>query len=111
FHWSSIFLFKRSISEYRINQHRNNKTRLILCSKVRAADGVFIDDIFIASTKDLNLDEFKSPFLYLKLNFSQDNSMSILNLYIKPTNSCNYLMPVSNHPEHQNIQDLIQNIQ
>ncbi|RNA44989.1 hypothetical protein BpHYR1_007573, partial [Brachionus plicatilis] len=43
FHLSSIFLFKRSISgivlmkkfniEYRINQHRNNKTRLYIQPK------------------------------------------------------------------------------
>jgi hypothetical protein len=75
----------------------------------------FIDDIFIASTTELDLNEFSTQFNYLKLNINNDKSVIFLdlkikfepltkklvfNLYIKPTNSCSYLMPISNHPKH-----------
>ncbi len=75
----------------------------------------FIDDIFIASTYEINLDEFKQNFGYLKLNIECNKKVNFLdlelsinkisnklnfNLYIKPTNTFGYLLPTSNHPTH-----------
>ena len=75
----------------------------------------FIDDIFIASKLDLDLENFRLIFLYLKLNIVKDNEVVFLDLkitfsnilekfqfdlYIKPTNTFGYLLPISNHPEH-----------
>jgi hypothetical protein len=75
----------------------------------------FIDDIFIASPETLNILEFKSIFLYLKLyiencetvvfldlEISYDSVINKLHfsLYIKPTNTFGYLLPSSNHPKH-----------
>ena len=68
----------------------------------------FIDDIFIASKSDLNLENFRLTFLYLKLNIVKDNEVVFLDLkisfskilekfqfdlYIKPTNTFGYLLP------------------
>jgi len=75
----------------------------------------FIDDIFIASPESLNINEFKSIFLYLKLNIESSETVVFLDLeisfnsvsnklhfslYIKPTNTFGYLLPDSNHPGH-----------
>lgn len=75
----------------------------------------FIDDIFIASPNMLNINEFKSIFLYLKLNIENCETVVFLDLeisfdttinklhfslYIKPTNTFGYLLPSSNHPKH-----------
>jgi hypothetical protein len=75
----------------------------------------FIDDIWMAADKQLDLVEFKSYFDYLKLNIESAESVNFLDLeiffdkitkkmnfslYIKPTNSFSYLLPSSNHPKH-----------
>ena len=75
----------------------------------------FIDDIIIISLIELNIQDLISQFLYLKLNIEKNNTVIFLDLritfdkilkklffdlYIKPTNSCSYLMPISNHPSH-----------
>ena len=75
----------------------------------------FIDDIFIAAPYQIDLDDLKKQFLYLKLNICKDKIVNFLDLniefdfivkklkfslYIKPTNSFSYLLPYSNHPSH-----------
>lgn len=75
----------------------------------------FIDDIFVATDKRLDLDLFKAEFLYLKLNIENEETVVFLDLeikfhdllgkfhfslYIKPTNTRGYLLPYSNHPKH-----------
>ena len=75
----------------------------------------FIDDIFIGSDILINLNEFESTFIYLKLNIEHKDSVNFLDLeisfdsiigrlefklYIKPTNTFSYLLPSSNHPSH-----------
>ena len=75
----------------------------------------FIDDIFIASPFKIKIEDLTSLFIYLKLNISNEKSIVFLDLkitfepllkklifdlYIKPTNSYSYLMPISNHPKH-----------
>ena len=73
----------------------------------------FIDDIFIGSVTPLNLNEFRSYFLYLKLNikysdiivfldlkiyFDIINGSFIFSLYIKETHCGGFLLTDSNHP-------------
>lgn len=75
----------------------------------------FIDDIFIAALIAINLDVFKSNFLYLKLNIECSKNVVFLDLdikvnkitgrfgfslFTKPTNTFGYLLPSSNHPKH-----------
>ncbi|CAF1074569.1 unnamed protein product, partial [Brachionus calyciflorus] len=75
----------------------------------------FIDDILIISLYEININELIEQFIYLKLNVTNANEVVFLDLkikfdiiqkilifdlYIKPTNSCCYLMPISNHPKH-----------
>ena len=75
----------------------------------------FIDDIFIASPFQIDLENLKEQFLYLNLNIVQDEKVNFLDLniefdflvsklkfslYLKPTNSFSYLLPSSNHPKH-----------
>jgi hypothetical protein len=73
----------------------------------------FIDDIFIAASKPIDLNLFKSFFFYLKLNVVHGESVVFLDLnikfdvitgrfifslYIKPTHSFGFLLTKSNHP-------------
>jgi hypothetical protein len=75
----------------------------------------FIDDIFMAAMRIINLEEFRNSFLYLKLNIENSKTVVFLDLeininnitgkfgfslYIKPTNTFGYLLPNSNHPKH-----------
>ena len=43
----------------------------------------FIDDIFIDTYKDFDLENFKSYFLYLKLNIENNKTVIFLDLEIK----------------------------
>ena len=73
----------------------------------------YIDDIFIVSQNLINLEDFKSSFLNLKLNIETGDLVQFLDLvisknilknrlkfslYIKPTNTFSYLQTTSNHP-------------
>ena len=75
----------------------------------------FIDDTFMALENQLNIQEFQEYFVYLEftentgneinfldLNISYDNVINKLkfSVYIKPTNSFNYLRKSSDHPLH-----------
>ncbi len=75
----------------------------------------FIDDIFYVIIGELDLEKFKKIFDYLKLNIVKNDIVNFLDLnisidnithkfktsvYIKPTNSFQYLSPNSNHPSH-----------
>jgi len=75
----------------------------------------FIDDTFMALENQLNLQEFQEFFVYLEftestgdiinfldLNISYDSVTNKLkfSVYIKPTNSFNYLRKSSDHPIH-----------
>ena len=75
----------------------------------------FIDDTFTATKREIDLNDFKSQFLYLKLNIESGNCVIFLDLeitfnsitskvefslYVKPTNTFGYLLPTSNHPSH-----------
>lgn len=75
----------------------------------------FIDDIFMAFHTLIDLENFKSIFLYLNLNIEQKDKINFLDLtieysqnlqklqfslYVKPTNTAGYLLPNSNHPQH-----------
>lgn len=75
----------------------------------------FIDDIFIISSIELNVDDLRSQFLYLKLNIVHGKTVIFLDLkisydfflnriitslYVKPTNCHPYLITSSNHPKH-----------
>ena len=75
----------------------------------------FIDDTFIASLQPVDLEDFKSYFLYLKLNIEMGNTVIFLDLeitfncilnkiefslHVKPTNTFGYLLSNSNHPRH-----------
>jgi hypothetical protein len=75
----------------------------------------FIDDTFLATDTELDQDELKTCFGYLKLNIVTGDSVNFLDLtigfnittmklhfslYIKPTNSFSYLKTFSNHPSH-----------
>ena len=74
-----------------------------------------IDDVLLISNKEIDIQNFKTFFFYLKLNTETgqhviflDLKISINNLtnklffslYIKPTNTFAYLLPTSNHPQH-----------
>ena len=75
----------------------------------------FIDDIFMALEKELDLDEFTKTFVYLKLTSTSGKEIVFLDtvisydrildtlkfdLYVKPTNNGSYLLPTSIHPTH-----------
>ena len=75
----------------------------------------FIDDIFIANKGKLNTNEFASHFGYLKLNIVNEKKVTFLDLnisvnklrknfefdlFVKPTNTFQYLHNSSNHPKH-----------
>jgi hypothetical protein len=75
----------------------------------------FIDDQFIISKTEIDIDFFKSQFLYLKINIVTNNVVNFLDLnieydsftgkikfslYYKPTNTFSYLSSISNHPSH-----------
>jgi len=75
----------------------------------------FIDDMFLATEVELDEEELKSHFGYLKLNIVTGESVNFLDLtirfdnttkklhfslYVKPTNSFSYLKTFSNHPSH-----------
>jgi len=75
----------------------------------------FIDDIFLISLGDINLEDFKKQFGYLKLNIVLSKSVNFLDLnisydtflcklkfklFIKPTYNGSYLVVNSNHPKH-----------
>ncbi len=77
--------------------------------------GRFIDDIFCADKEEINTENLKSNFGYLKLNIESSRKVNFLdliisfdkeksefetNLYIKPTNTYSYLLKTSNHPNH-----------
>ncbi|CAF0778789.1 unnamed protein product [Brachionus calyciflorus] len=74
----------------------------------------FIDDILIIAKQKINLSNLFECFLYLKLNIKNDKKVEFLdlivsydkflcklkfNVFIKPTNNGNYLLPSSNHPD------------
>ncbi len=75
----------------------------------------FIDDIFMALDSSLDLEQFKGNFhnLNLTMNTGKEvvfldtivtynilNNKLVFDLYIKPTNNGNYLLPYSLHPSH-----------
>ena len=75
----------------------------------------FIDDTFMALENQLNLREFQEYFIYLEFTESTGDVINFLDLnisydcvtnklkfsvYIKPTNSFNYLRKSSDHPVH-----------
>ncbi len=75
----------------------------------------FIDDIFYVNIGELDLEKFFEIFDYLKLNIVKEKIVNFLDLnisidnhtkkfttslYIKPTNTFQYLTPSSNHPTH-----------
>jgi hypothetical protein len=75
----------------------------------------FIDDTFIALKDKLNLVQFQNNFDYLEFTENSGKTVNFLDLnikynhldnklefsvYIKPTNSFNYLRTTSNHPPH-----------
>lgn len=74
----------------------------------------FIDDIFICTSNNFNIDNLTNGFDYLKLNVVSSNTVNFLDLnielgrlsrtlefsvYIKPTQTFNYLLWTSNHPK------------
>jgi len=62
----------------------------------------FIDDIFLVSREPIDLDDFLKYFIYLGLNFTKNDIINFLDLYIKydkPTNTFGYLLPSCNHPD------------
>lgn len=74
----------------------------------------FIDDIFIATLKEFNINNLTSNFDYLTLNVVSSDVVNFLDLdiklckytnrlnfsvYIKPTNTFSYLDTSSNHPK------------
>ena len=73
----------------------------------------FIDDIFIITSKNFDLNILKNSFSYFKLNIVNATIVNFLDLniklnkitgslifslYIKPTNTFSYLLTSSNHP-------------
>ena len=69
----------------------------------------------MGAKKAIDLNKFKKNFLYLKLNIENKDTVNFFDfeirfdeligklefkLYIKPTNTFSYLLPVSNHPSH-----------
>ena len=75
----------------------------------------FIDDIFLITKTNLDIESFKNNFEYLKLNIVNDKTVQFLDLeisideilnklnfslYIKKTNTFSYLNVKSNHPTH-----------
>jgi hypothetical protein len=77
--------------------------------------GRLIDDIFIASIKELNYEDFVKQFHNLKLNICHNKVVNFLDLninydfpsnklkfslFIKPTNTFSYLLYNSNHKDH-----------
>jgi len=75
----------------------------------------FIDDIFLITKNNLDIESFKNNFEYLKLNIVNDKTVQFLDLeisideilnklnfslYIKKTNTFSYLNVKSNHPTH-----------
>jgi hypothetical protein len=74
----------------------------------------FIDDIFIASPKQIDKHYLCNQFKDLKLNIAENSKVNFLDLeismdkltkklkfslYIKPTNNFSYLLATSNHPK------------
>ena len=76
----------------------------------------FIDDLFYVNydNNEISTSDFKTIYPHLNLNIFSDSSVIFLdleiscnsngylkyNLYIKPTNTFSYLLPISNHPKH-----------
>jgi hypothetical protein len=76
----------------------------------------YIDDLFYGTNDDFKISDsdFKIIYPSLNLNIFNENSVVFLdliifsdkdgylffNLYIKPTNTFSYLLPISNHPSH-----------
>lgn len=75
----------------------------------------FIDDIFMALDTELNLEQFTKSFHNLQLtmttgkevvfldtiiSFNKGDNKIKFDLYTKPTNNGNYLLPESFHPRH-----------
>ncbi len=75
----------------------------------------YIDDICYINIGEVDLDKFTKIFDYLKLNIVKDKIVNFLDLnistdththkfktslYVKPTNTFQYLSPNSNHPIH-----------
>jgi len=75
----------------------------------------FIDDIFLVSNNELDIESLKNNFEYLKLNIVNNKKVQFLDLeisideiinklnfslYIKKTNTFSYLNVKSNHPTH-----------
>jgi hypothetical protein len=75
----------------------------------------FIDDIFVITSFNFNIENLKNSFDTLILNIISDKIVNFLNLnislcnltgkliysiYIKPTNVFSYLLTTSNHPKH-----------
>ena len=73
----------------------------------------FIDDIFVITKKEFEIDLLKRNFVPLKLNIDTNETVNFLDLniclnyitgklnfslYIKPTNTFSYLLTTSNHP-------------